>query len=385
MNSKQIIAQVARALAASESTRTDSPSRVPGLDAARAVTRAALAQTEEPGRRADARRAALVTEALRDALGIRIADGRADADYFAGELIDRSGPIVRDAPNRRAVMASLPTRNVNPGAQVYESRFVGYTGEPAVWSGNANDVPQADYAAASKLYPMHAFAIKTSIDWRATLHGSLSDIDAAAEKAEAATRALLDMHEKALINGVAGLDYRQIAATGIPALSSSLDYAAGATTLDDMHADLSKLLDQIELAAADRGEYADSVLISSNWLRALRGKSNYDAGGDATGLVVLAGLTAANAAMGRLFEQRGIRNIIAAPSLNAYGGVANRGALVTFRAGDLESLHQVVGMTPALVDTARVLGGEQSLFALIAGGCDAPEKSGCGVISAKVL
>lgn len=402
----RIVGEVNRAeLAHGDSIRADerrSPSAVAGQ---RALIRAvvintALSMERLRGRdRVDEDRIIAVAGTMADALGLRARDGRidgmegvrADAYYLPGEGIERDSNPIRLKDQRRAVQESIGSRNIAPGAQLYESNSIGFEGSADVYVPGATKISSADYNVGGSKRQVYTLVTTTQMDWEQVLYGVSSSINQAGEKAEAADRALRRAFESVLVKGAAGTDLKGLFGANrvqMVAYHSALDYSLAATDLGDIYADMLTAAQKIQEGNDDRGGVADTALISPTILRIIQRKSNIDVGGSLTGSELFMAMNAANAGVGQAFKAMGITRVVSAPSLNSVFGAANdetdRAGMALYEGGNADSLRRVLALAPSPVRTAEELMGQRTLWALRTGGLECPDATGAGIATFKV-
>lgn len=350
--------------------------------------------------RADENRLRQVVGVLGEALGLRAVDGRmdgmearADSSYFPGELVARDSNPVRVADEMRAIQESVNSRNIDPAMQLYESNAIGYEGTAEFYKGPATKIPRADYNTGTINRQVHTIVTSTAMDWLGAIYGGASSINAAAEKAEAADRALKTSLEDVLAFGAPGTDLRGLfGANRLPGIAyypSTLDYSSDATTLGAIYADFQKFAQAIRKANNYRGAgRGDTLLVAPQVMEAIAQKNNIDAGGELTGSELFLAIQQANAQIGSALRAAGITAVIEAPKLGTVPGPAgtetNLAGAVLFRRGNMQGLRRVIALAPSPARTAEKLLGSETLWVLRTGGLECPDATSAGIATFQV-
>lgn len=332
-----------------------------------------------------------LVEAMASGLGIHKdgdalrCDGfRTDASWFPPDALTYREPgLVRSPFAPRVLSASIPVRNVDAWAERFQVGTVAGSGSVAPYRPGMTDIPRVGVSTNYRQRPVHTFVTSTSINWMHALQGARSDINIVAENAEAARDAFGEFFEEALVNGVAGLDYNGIAQLGATRYTSTVDYSSASLTLDDIYRDFATMVQSVRETAGFRGSPPNTLLLGSRWANRIKRTSNYAAGGDSNGSLLIASLAGAEAGLARAMGQAGITEIIEAPSLTGFEGSDYDGALLIDRM-DAKGLRHVVAMTPAPVRTHSSLDADETLWAARDGGLDLANGLAVGVAKAQV-
>lgn len=383
--------------------RADERYSPPAVAGQRAMLRSALMRSalyceHALGRpRADEERMAQINGVMVEALGLREVDGRMDgmtarADSYTlpGELIARDGNPIRVRDQRRALQENVGVRNVEPGAEVYETNAIDYEGKASIVRPGDTNIPHADFGTKGTKRLLHSIVTRTAIDWERLLY-SAGSISIAGEKAEAADRALKTALETVLALGATGTDLRGL--FGINSLiaakrHSAVDMSLDATTLAAIYTEFMAWADSIREANGYRGGVGDTLGIAPILFAKLRGKSNLAAGGSATGANMFMALAGQNAQLGEALKAMGISQVIEIPAFNvvpgSVGTETDRAGAVIYDRGNSDGLRHVLALAPSPVRTSQTLTADETLWALRTGGLEAPDATAVGIATFKV-
>lgn len=331
-------------------------------------------------RRADsipmAQRGGLVA-ALCQGLGLR-KDGsrivRGDAYAFPGVGVDRSGGIVRPLPMRRALVDMLPDRPIGMDTSLVMIRGLGYSGEAKLYQPGQTVVPLADVAVRANTKQVHTIITATKIGYGEDTWGTggaEAGYSLAAEKAEAASRTLLDFWETALANGLPGTDWGGIINMGAPRETSLVDFTSA--TIGQMYAEIMRQILSVQEAAGWRGTPPNTAFIHPLILQKLYSVSNIDTGG---GGVTGVDLFSADQAQSAVWGKSGISRVISTPSLGYFDANGTPNANGLYAAMLLTedptevAIRKTVALRPAPIKTATIGLEEWTYYALRAADID---------------
>lgn len=384
-----INAQIARAL--QNAPRGDSEDLTPG-SVQRLLVRQLFADLDRVGRASgrgpvSAARLDAVKEAVAVSLGWEHKDGkwthRADSSsHFPGELVDRGGEIIRSPQTPHAFVDALPQRNVNPAMELYQTRGIKYEGTASIKKPGDNTPPLVNYRAGATEGKMHTFWTSVVLPWEAAAYGVASDVDAVAESAEAAQRALFDQLESALLFGVAGVDFKSLKELQVNHTTSTVNYLSG--SIADIYADQQSWIQGIHSASDRRGMRPNTLFISGDLADQMRKKSNLAAGGSYTGSELFAALAqSGEASIGMAYRAVGISRIVEIPGLDDWykKGATYSGALA-FNASAQGGLRKVVGLMPAPVRSVETIEGTQTVWVMRSGGLECADATNAGTFEA---
>lgn len=336
--------------------------------------------------------------AMGEGLGIRFdekevvgAYERFDSMYFQSDLVDRgSGYAVKAGP-QMSLSASLPIRNFSPGKDVVEMRAAVNHGVATLIRPGVTQVGVSGYSVGSQDTMAETFATQIQIPWTAAFYGATSDIDPLTQNMASAKETLDRLREKLIVNGFLGTQLPSLTSVSLPRVNVTTDISLSGTTIGTCYSLLSNAMDSLADANEDVGTLGDVAWVSTDVLRALRGKNNLDAGGDSTGAEMFDAnefyySEAKNAAaIGRFFASRGITRVIASPSLNDFDGDTTVGAILIGHSSLTQSgLRQTLGLAPTPVRTAVELTGDSTLVAMKLAGLELPSTEMWGLILVKV-
>ncbi len=376
-----------------ESIRNDSARKSPGyIQTTRAAIRHFVNELCFTKSRLDSRgeisqaRKNEIMEAYASGLGLKTENGRMDSYFFPGDLIDRSGEIARLSNFTHALSDRLPVRSFNPWMQLVQTRGVQRTGSATLWKPGVDTVNHSDFYAGGVNRQVHHFVTKTTIAWDYILYGSLSDISIVEEQSRAAIETLKDALEDVHANGFQDTDLVGVSGLQIPQFVSSTNYAAPATTIEDIFEEFMGAILSFQSAAQFRGGRGNTLFIGGNLYNAILPKNNFSAGGAVSGsqlfggVNLLSGVAAANAALGEMWKQLGIEYVYQTPSLDNFGGDSTKSAaLLANTPSGPNGIRQLLGMAPAPVRTAATLTGDETLFAVTTAGLEAPTTERAGL------
>lgn len=357
----------------------------PLLDGTRGLIRQWAADTIDSAARQggvrldEARRSRLVVEAAdacASGLGLRV-DGstvRCDSAWYAPDsLTFRDGDPLRPQYAERTLSETVPVRTVPQWAADYLPGAVAYSGTVAPYRPGMTEIPLIGVAAGYRRRPVHTFVAKTQIDWLALIQAARADFSVVAEQAQAASTVFLEFIESALSRGIPAMDWTGVSQLGVARYHSSVDYS-GSPAINDVYADLTKLIQSAVDVAGDRGRAPDTMLIGTRWLRAIARTNNLAAGGGGmTGSQMIADKLLAQSELERVMGSNGIRRIIPCRALTSFGGDSTLDGALLLAGSDSQALRHIVSMAPAPVRSFSGLTADEQLWACRDGGLDAQD------------
>jgi len=304
------------------------------------------------------------------------------ASYFPGELVD-PGSVYRRTDNPRVLQTVIPARAVDPARQMYMHRMIGYEGKAEVATPGMTEFPNAGFTAQSKLRQLHTFVTSVTLDWERLVWGrGDSDIDDAAENAEAATRTLLDLYEQKLVTGITGLDMDSLANLELSYQKLSGDYReASSITIGQAYSQITAAIQNLAKDQGYRGQRPNALILAPIVADKLRTLNNLDAGGGANGAEVFSGLFSAQ--QGAAMRSAGITAVYEAPALNKSPRAADSALGILAILPQEGGLKRVVAAMPAPVRTISGA-GETTIWAMRAGGLECPIATSTGLIDFRV-
>lgn len=284
---------------------------------------------------------------------------RADAaNAFPGVGIDRSGGIIRPLAMRRALVDSLPDRSIGMDTSLVMIRGLGYHGTAKAYQPGQTVVPLADVTTKSNTKQVHTIITATKIAWGEDMWGNggaEAGYSLAAEKAEAASRVLLDFWETALANGLPGTDFAGIIGMGASKITSLVDFTSA--TIGAMYAEMISQIMAVQQRADWRGSAPNTAFIHPLIRQKLYGVSNIDTGG---GGVTGAALFNADQTQSAVWGQAGISRVIETPSLGYFDADGTPNANGSYAAMLLTedptevAIRKTVALRPSPIKTATI-------------------------------
>lgn len=315
-------------------------------------------------------------DAAASGLGLRVEGNtvRCDSAWYAPDsLTFRDGDPLRPQYAERTLSETVPTRTVPQWAADYLPGAVAYSGSVAPYRPGMTEIPQIGVAAGYRRRPVHSFVAKTQIDWLSLIQAQRADFSVVAEQAQAASIVFAEFVEKALSTGIPGMDWTGVPDLGVAKYYSSVDYS-GSPAINDVYADLTRLIQCAVDVAGDRGRAPDTMLIGTRWLRAIARTNNLAAGGGGmTGSQMIADKLLMQSELERVMGSNGIRRIIPCRALTSYGGDSTLDGALLLSAADNQALRQIVAMAPAPVRSFSSLTADEQLWACRHGGLDAQD------------
>ena len=316
---------------------------------------------------------------------IDAAGWRADASWFSPDaLTAREAGVIRPAYVQNVLSEAIPTRTVEAWAESLETApAISHAGSVAVYRSGMTNVPYVTGEATYRRIPIHDIVTATRTDWKVAFQSNRSPFSIAEENATAVRVAMAQFIESALVHGVTGLDFIGLNQLGANRYRSSLDYSSGATTMDQIWADLIAIPEAIRVAAGYRGVGPNTVLIGPRWAAKIRAKANFSAGGN-NETDLLTALRRSSSGLAQALDAGSIDEIMVAPSLVGLGGEADRDGMLLFDRNNSMALRQIVAMAPSPVRTASTLTADETLWNARHAGLDLANGLSIGIATAKV-
>ena len=340
-----------------------------------------------------------IMQAMCDGLGLRERDGRMDgmegrrADSgWQGDGISTDALIVRPTEVNRELTQSIPTRTVDANAEKARVRGIKYQGSAGILLPGQTEFHTATHAKESETRLIHTLHTTTRTDWQTLLWGSVSGINDLAEDAESARRALADLYEAVLVEGLSGTDMGGLRGLEVAKIISIVNFATA--TLGEKYAELARMILEVQAKNADRGSIPNTLFMATDWLRTIIPSNNLDVGGSATGAELVGGgvdmiaqLNANNMAFQGVFSTLGITRIIPTPSLNNFGrdtSTTNEAGALLCSLPESGGLRKIVAVATSPVRTAQDLAGDQTLWIMRIGDVETPIATSIGKMHARV-
>lgn len=306
--------------------------------------------------------------------------------YLPGDLTSRSREPIRYPTTTPVLSTTLPTRAVEAWAERATTPYVDHTGSIAPIRPGATELPEVGVELAEAGRPIHSWGAQYTVPYMADRFAGRSVINLVAELSAATARAFQNGSEEILLGAKIGnLSTAPAAGAGLDVIGlhqmggvrevAAVNYATE-TNMDLIFADLLRMVQSISRGAVIQSQIESgplTLIVGSRWLDRIAARSNFNGGGDSTGA--------------RIWEEirkLGVDEIVRAPVLDGWGGVASTSAMLAIPSGNPTALRQLVALTPTQVHTYDGPAGRTVITAMRGGGLELTSTIGVGLATATV-
>jgi len=294
------------------------------------------------------------------------------------ELTDKDGRLRRPRRRKNALSEVLSVRTVSATSKYYESRFLKTHGAVKEVSEGATVLPTVGVSISDTERRVAMLACKTETNWVTAHYDGAAAINRMGENAMAVQRFMSDAQEDMIVTGLGGTGPGSLEdLAGIHRTRLAIDYSGATPTLGEIFGDLAKVFIELDEVHDHKGSAPNALIAGSRLLNSFFPANNIDAGGSMTWADFMGSLT-------RMFDDRGITQVVSAPSLIGFGGNANDDGFILANLDGEEGLHQVVSMAPAPVRSYSGETADGTIWAMGHGGVDIHDYTDVVIGTAKV-